>query len=179
MSNTIVCSKCMTHVAHGLLSCPKCHRLVHTEKLKELSNKAEAAEQREDIVEAISLWRSVKELLPLDSGQCDVVVKKITKLARTEGGGRFVHWMKDRCERRGRGRGPCMASPVDRGGADQTLTGGSHLLCPEADEEPHEAGEGASPLVDTLVGPIYHLGSGIDWMLLVVHKTQLYKLMSP
>ena len=37
------CGGCGTGLAPSLLSCPACHRLVHSERLKELAARAETA----------------------------------------------------------------------------------------------------------------------------------------
>ena len=79
---TLVCPGCGTQVAPGLVSCPVCRRLVHSDRLKGLAQTAEAAAERGDLQAALVAWHSALELLPVGSGQHDAIAARISGLAR-------------------------------------------------------------------------------------------------
>jgi Zn-dependent protease len=78
----MMCERCGTELAAGLLSCPSCHALVHSERLKELAGEADAAERTGDIPAAIEKWRIALELLPRDSQQVAAINARIRDLSR-------------------------------------------------------------------------------------------------
>ena len=50
------CARCRTELAPGLLSCPACHTLVHSDTLKELAAAAERATAEGKLEEARTAW---------------------------------------------------------------------------------------------------------------------------
>ena len=77
------CPRCGSGVSSSRLSCPACHQLIHSERLKTLAAEAEAAEQRGDVAAAMEVWQEAQTLLPPDSRQYEVVQDRIwTALAR-------------------------------------------------------------------------------------------------
>lgn len=77
-----VCPDCGIEVAPGLLACPGCRRLVHSDDLKRLSAEAEKVEQAGDAPGALALWREALELLPRDSRQSEEIAARIESLHR-------------------------------------------------------------------------------------------------
>lgn len=75
------CPDCGSQVAPALLSCPSCHRLIHTELLNRLSKEAENKTNSGDIPEALSLWRQALDHLPPKSKQYQIINNKITRLS--------------------------------------------------------------------------------------------------
>jgi Zn-dependent protease len=76
------CHSCGTELAPALLSCPSCHALVHSERLKELAGEADTAERSGDFAAAIEKWRIALELLPPDSTQVATINAKVRDLSR-------------------------------------------------------------------------------------------------
>jgi Zn-dependent protease len=76
------CARCDTELAPALLSCPSCHALVHAERLKQLANEAEAAEQAGALKPAMEKWQAALTLLPADSEQFKVIETRIADLTR-------------------------------------------------------------------------------------------------
>lgn len=74
------CPQCGTQIGAGLLACPGCQRLVHSDKLKRLAGEAEAATKANSPTDALSAWRSALELLPPDSRQAQVIREKMAAL---------------------------------------------------------------------------------------------------
>ena len=68
-TSVLVCPSCGGEVAPNLLSCPSCHRLVHSDRLKELAESAEASERAGDLSAALGAWREAITLLPPASRQ--------------------------------------------------------------------------------------------------------------
>src|SRR5690349_8394673 len=84
----ILCPECRTEIAPGLLSCPSCARLVHSEKLRDLARGAEDAERGGRWTEALTAWREAVQYLPPGSRQREVAQAKIVALSgRVEAGG--------------------------------------------------------------------------------------------
>jgi Zn-dependent protease len=81
-TSLVVCSGCGTEVAPGLLCCPVCQRLVHSDRLKELAEAAGHAAQAGNLQAALVAWRSALELLPVGSRQHDAVAARIADLGR-------------------------------------------------------------------------------------------------
>ena len=75
------CGGCGTGLAPSLLSCPACHRLVHSERLKELAARAETAETQDDVHGALTAWRASLDLLPPVSRQHARVSERIARLS--------------------------------------------------------------------------------------------------
>ena len=81
-SPVLVCPSCGGEVAPNLLSCPTCHRLVHSERLKELAESAEAAERDGDVSTALATWREAITLLPPTTRQHAILSDRIAGLSR-------------------------------------------------------------------------------------------------
>jgi Zn-dependent protease len=73
--------ECDAEIAPGLLSCPGCRRLVHSEELKSLAVEAEAAERTGDLTRALGAWRRALDILPPDSRQHEAVLGRINALS--------------------------------------------------------------------------------------------------
>ena len=84
-SSALVCASCGGEVAPNLLSCPSCHRLMHSDRLKGLAESAEAAERDGDVASALAAWREAILLLPPASRQHAVVAGRIDALSRQVG----------------------------------------------------------------------------------------------
>lgn len=80
--SVLVCPGCGGEVAPSLLNCPTCHRLVHSERLKELAESAEAAERAGDLSTALATWRQAITLLPPASRQHAILGNRIDGLSR-------------------------------------------------------------------------------------------------
>ena len=76
------CSRCGSEVSSSRLSCPACHQLIHSDRLKALAAEADAAASRGEIGAAIEAWSSARELLPPGSRQYDVVRERIDELEK-------------------------------------------------------------------------------------------------
>jgi Zn-dependent protease len=72
---------CGAELPSGILACPSCHRLVHSEKLALLAEAAARATQQGDLSAALAEWRSALELLPSDSRQWQVISQTIAELS--------------------------------------------------------------------------------------------------
>jgi Zn-dependent protease len=69
-------------VAPGLLCCPVCQRLTHSDRLKELAREADLATQEGRLPDALFAWRSALELLPPGSRQHVTIAARIAELGR-------------------------------------------------------------------------------------------------
>jgi Zn-dependent protease len=76
------CGGCGAELGPGLLSCPACHRLVHTDELKRLAAAAEQAEAAGDLVTARTQWRQAHDLLPPATRQARAVLDRVAALNR-------------------------------------------------------------------------------------------------
>ena len=77
-----LCPSCAAEVAPGLLVCPACHSLVHSERLKRLAADAESAEKSDDPRRALMAWREALDLLPPESVQSKRIGEKAAELSR-------------------------------------------------------------------------------------------------
>ena len=77
-----ICPQCGSEIGPAHLACPLCHRLVHAQRLTQLAADAQAAAQRSQNAEALRLWREALDLLPPNSNQYAVIVRKIEALGR-------------------------------------------------------------------------------------------------
>jgi Zn-dependent protease/uncharacterized Zn finger protein (UPF0148 family) len=75
-----ICAKCGTELAAGLLCCPSCNSLVHSERLRTLSANAKKAEESAQPEEALQCWVEAASLLPEESRQYTVVQQQIERL---------------------------------------------------------------------------------------------------
>lgn len=73
------CPACDTELAPNLLTCPKCRRLVHSDRLKTL---ADTATKSTNPIDALIAWREALELLPAGTRQYDAIQAKITELGQ-------------------------------------------------------------------------------------------------
>ena len=76
------CPQCGTQVAPALLSCPRCQRLVHAEKLKQLAQEAERLTQSNELTAALTVWRDALQLLPPGSRQHQTILARIQTISR-------------------------------------------------------------------------------------------------
>ena len=76
------CPQCRTELSPNLLSCPRCQRLVHSERLTRLAAEARAAEASNDPGAALGCWREALDLLPRDSKQYATVLSRVQDLSR-------------------------------------------------------------------------------------------------
>lgn len=76
------CIECGAEIGAASLACPRCHRLVHRETLKELAATAEQATTNGDPTSALAAWRTALVLLPPRSRQHEQVLAKVQALSR-------------------------------------------------------------------------------------------------
>jgi Zn-dependent protease len=76
------CPECAADIGGAALACPRCHRLVHRDALKELAVVAEKASSAGDNSGALAAWRSALVLLPPRSRQHEQVLAKVQTLSR-------------------------------------------------------------------------------------------------
>jgi Zn-dependent protease len=79
------CAGCGTELPPAIAACPACHRLVHTDALRDLAAEAERAEAGADPTTAVRLWRRALELLPPESQQARRVAARVVELTRGAG----------------------------------------------------------------------------------------------
>jgi Zn-dependent protease len=77
------CAKCGTHIGAGMLACPSCAALVHTNRLQRLAQEAGDAELAGDAPTAIALWTNALTLLPAGAGQRVQIEQTIARLEST------------------------------------------------------------------------------------------------
>lgn len=78
----LLCPQCGTELSPALLSCPKCQRLVHGERLNKIAAEAKAASDAGDATRALERWREALGLLPRESRQHAVILARIDELSR-------------------------------------------------------------------------------------------------
>ena len=76
-----VCAACGTQLAAGLLACPGCRRLAHSERLTQLAAEAEAAQAGGRPADALALWRSALDLLPPSTRQHETISARCRQLS--------------------------------------------------------------------------------------------------
>jgi Zn-dependent protease len=76
------CPQCGTELSPALLSCPKCQRLIHGERLTQLAAEARSAAGAGDASTALGLWREALGLLPPDSKQHATVAARVEELSK-------------------------------------------------------------------------------------------------
>jgi len=79
-SAATACVECGSDIGRGILACPGCGRLIFSEQLKTLSERATAATGDGDAAAARVAWMEALELLPRGSQQHDAVLEKIATL---------------------------------------------------------------------------------------------------
>jgi Zn-dependent protease len=78
----VVCLKCSAQVADGLLACPGCGFLIHSAKLKELSQIATEGEKTGDIHRALKTSREMLDYLPANTSQYAAITITVDRLSR-------------------------------------------------------------------------------------------------
>ena len=78
----LVCAQCGSELSPALLTCPRCGRLVHAERLNQLAADARAASDAGDVSAALAKWREAAGLLPRESKQYSVVMARVEELSR-------------------------------------------------------------------------------------------------
>ena len=78
----VACPECAADVGPAALACPRCHRLVHRDALKDLATAAAQATSAGDPSGALAAWRSALVLLPPRSRQHEQVLAKVQALSR-------------------------------------------------------------------------------------------------
>ena len=63
------CASCGASLPAGARACPRCHALVHAQKIDALSSQAQKREASGDIASARELWSQALNLLPSDTTQ--------------------------------------------------------------------------------------------------------------
>ena len=81
------CPECAADVGPAALACPRCHRLVHRDALKDFATAAELATVAGDPSGALAAWRSALVLLPPRSRQHEQVLAKVQALSRAVAAG--------------------------------------------------------------------------------------------
>ena len=81
-AQAIACPDCGTQVASHFLTCPACHRLIHSETLRKLADEAGSAEAAGHWAMALASWRSAMELLPPGSKQFAAISAKVADLGK-------------------------------------------------------------------------------------------------
>jgi Zn-dependent protease len=76
------CPHCGNPVSLGMLDCPQCHALIHSEDLLRLSTSAKALEAGNRPAEAQQVWQQALNLLPRDSTQAQWVREHVAALQR-------------------------------------------------------------------------------------------------
>lgn len=74
------CARCATELPRSALACPACSTLVHRDRLKELADQAVAAGAAGEIASARALWQQVRDLVPPDSQQHQLVGGRLAEL---------------------------------------------------------------------------------------------------
>ncbi len=91
------CLECGTEIAPGLLSCPSCARLVHSDKLRDLARTAEDAQRSGKWTDALAAWREAVTYLPVGTRQREAAEAKIRELSAhvdAGGGAKGQPWWK-------------------------------------------------------------------------------------
>src|SRR5215218_2359027 len=85
----LLCAQCGSELSPALLSCPKCGRLVHADRLNQLAAEAKAASDAGDGSTALARWREALGLLPVGSKQHATVSARVEELSRQVDAGGF------------------------------------------------------------------------------------------
>jgi Zn-dependent protease len=97
------CPECAADVGPAALACPRCHRLVHADALKDLARAAGQATGAGDPSGALAAWRSALVLLPPRSRQHEQVLAKVQVLSRAIAAGAASSAPKPSADATGRG----------------------------------------------------------------------------
>jgi len=74
------CHNCGSDLPLGLLACEKCHTLVYSERLAQISHRAQTLEQEAAFQQAREEWAKALPLLPPSATQAEWIHSQITKL---------------------------------------------------------------------------------------------------
>lgn len=74
------CHNCAAFLPLGVLACPQCHALIHSEELVRLSTRAKALEAEEQLSAAREEWLKALPLLPPEATQAQWIRDKVRKL---------------------------------------------------------------------------------------------------
>ena len=111
----LLCPQCGTELSPALLSCPKCGRLVHAERLNQLAAEARAATDAGDGSTALTRWREALGLLPAGSKQHATVEARVEELSRQLDAGGFAR--PSAAGKAGHGAGSTIGKVAGAGGA--------------------------------------------------------------
>ena len=75
------CRACVSEIGPAMLACPACGWLVHGDRLRSLSERAEHATAAQALPDALAAWREALDLLPSGSGQHAAVVERMQALS--------------------------------------------------------------------------------------------------
>lgn len=75
------CVACGVELAPGMVACPACRKLVHTERLRALAAEAEAAEREGRLTDALTRWREALDWLPPGSTQHRTIAATVLRLS--------------------------------------------------------------------------------------------------
>jgi Zn-dependent protease len=75
------CAACGVELAPGMVACPACRKLVHTDRLRILAAEAEAAEREGRLTDALTRWREALDLLPAGSAQHRTISETVRRLS--------------------------------------------------------------------------------------------------
>jgi Zn-dependent protease len=75
------CAGCGVELAPGMVACPACRKLVHTDRLRALAAEAATAEREARLTDALRAWREALSLLPEASTQRKTVEDTIRRLS--------------------------------------------------------------------------------------------------
>ena len=105
------CPACEAELPLEALACPKCHALVHSERLDQLAKDARALEYRGLFPQAAELWEYSLQLLPPDSKQAGWVRERLAALQAAQAGKLAADQTGAAQQAAGAGSGPQSAKP--------------------------------------------------------------------
>lgn len=76
----MTCAGCGAEIGPSQLSCPRCHALVHADRLKVLAKEATDAQSQGDLSAEITAWRAALDLLPIESTQHKTIHARVEQL---------------------------------------------------------------------------------------------------
>ena len=79
----LLCPQCGTELSPAQLSCPRCHRLVHADRLNQLAAAARAAADAGDLSTSLARWEEALRLLPRESRQHATIAARVAEITRT------------------------------------------------------------------------------------------------
>jgi Zn-dependent protease len=76
----VTCAACAAELGPSLLACPRCHTLVHADRLKTLAKEAADARSAGDPSAELTAWRGALDLLPAESAQHRTIQTRVDEL---------------------------------------------------------------------------------------------------